>query len=260
MKNIAFVILALWSLSLSGCATNSIPPEKQKDYALVKAGEFTKSFLDGRATIYKIDDASVLDMMNSGRDVLPGKHIVKVNSCVRSNCSEYIYAFEAKAGLAYILKPREIEVVDRFDYKKNVDTLKQILFTNATAPYYTSDELKQFYAENAKQAEEAKKRESEAAAAAQAVIIEKRTKNLPLVKKIGTRICQEKTESEKRPGYSNPFVYVYVGYVESMTEDKVQIRISDAYLKGSMPSQKSRPNGFSPSIIWDSPMNWDLCE
>lgn len=252
MKKTAFVILALLSILFSGCATNSISPEKQKELALVKLGEFKGS----SAAINDIDGTAMLDLFHNkiDRDVLPGKHKVRISVC-RNGCVQQYYSFEAKAGLAYILKPGEIEVVDRFNLNNNVETLKQIRGASTISPYYTSDELKLLNAEREKQYDELKQRESElkqreteAAAAALAVVTERRTKNLPLVKKIGARICQEKTE------------YVYVGYVESIANDKVQIRISDSYRKSTTRYQKSRPDGFSPSIIWDSPMNWDLCE
>ena len=78
-------------------------------------------------------------------------------------------------------------------------------------------------------------------------------KNLPLIRKIGAQICQHGTV---RMGYEQVKV-VSVGYVEGITDDKVQIRISRAYFE-SNPSVS--PGGFSPSIIWDYPMNWDLCQ
>lgn len=257
MKKTAFVILALLSILFSGCATNSIPPEKQKDFALIKVGEFTKSFLDGSASLSKIDETIVLDMTHSGRDVLPGKHNVMVHSCVRASCTDIFYIFEAQAGFTYILEPRKIQVIDRFS-KIKVDTLQQKDFRSSN--YFPSKEIEQYLIEVQQLQDVKLKKKEEVEVADLAAITERRTKNLPLVKKIGARICQEKTESEIRPRYSNPFVYVYVGYVESIANDKVQIRISDAYLKSPMTSQKSRPDGFSPSIIWDSPMNWDLCE
>jgi hypothetical protein len=78
-------------------------------------------------------------------------------------------------------------------------------------------------------------------------------KSLPLIRKIGAQICQRGTF---RVGYDQMKV-VSVGYVENITVDKVQIRVSRAYFE-SNPSVS--PGSFSPSIIWDNPMNWDLCE
>lgn len=77
-------------------------------------------------------------------------------------------------------------------------------------------------------------------------------KDLPLIRKIGAQICKRGTV---QVGYEQMEV-VSVGFVEGITDDKVQIRVSRAYF-ASNPSLS--PGGFSPSIIWDYPMNWDLC-
>ena len=77
-------------------------------------------------------------------------------------------------------------------------------------------------------------------------ILERRKRELPAVRRIGARICQERDRG-----------VVYVGYVEGMTEEKVQIRIADAIFPGA-PGVK--PAGFTPTIIWESPLQWDLCE
>lgn len=65
--------------------------------------------------------------------------------------------------------------------------------------------------------------------------------------KIGARLCQN------RAGF------VYIGFVEAKSpdSDKVQIRVSDAH---SPASQNVKPGGFQPSIIWDHPDRWDMCE
>lgn len=81
---------------------------------------------------------------------------------------------------------------------------------------------------------------------------QKKLKNLPLIRKFGAEICQRGTV---RVGYEQMTV-VTVGYVEGISDNKVQIRVSRSYFESS-PSVS--PGGFSPSIIWDDPMNWDLC-
>jgi hypothetical protein len=77
-------------------------------------------------------------------------------------------------------------------------------------------------------------------------------RNLPLIRKIGAKICQN---GRVQMGHEQIKV-VSVGYVEGITDDKVKIRVSRTYFK-SNPSLS--PSGFSPSIIWDDPMNWYLC-
>jgi len=71
---------------------------------------------------------------------------------------------------------------------------------------------------------------------------------MPLVRKIGSRICQIRTHRMRD--------VKYIGYVEQVTNDKIQIRISRAHFV-SIPNM--RPGGFEPSIIWDSPWNWVVC-
>jgi len=77
-------------------------------------------------------------------------------------------------------------------------------------------------------------------------------KDLPQIRKIGAQICKR---GMVQVGYGQMEV-VSVGFVEGITDDKVQIRVARAYF-ASTPSLS--PGGFSPSIIWDYPMNWDLC-
>lgn len=79
-----------------------------------------------------------------------------------------------------------------------------------------------------------------------------RIKSLPLIRKIGTKICQPGVVSIGR----EQMRVISVGYVEGIAEDRVQIRISSKYFE-SNPSLS--PGGFSPSIIWDDPLKWDLC-
>lgn len=74
---------------------------------------------------------------------------------------------------------------------------------------------------------------------------EQRLRDVPLIRKIGTRVCQ------------NTGQFIYVGFVEGMTDDKVQIRISEALL--STNTFVSVPD-FHERIIWDAPVNWSLCD
>ena len=80
-----------------------------------------------------------------------------------------------------------------------------------------------------------------------------RIKNLPLMRKIGAKICQPGTVNVGQ----EQMRVVSVGYVEGIADEKVQIRISSAYFEKH---PNLSPGGFTPSIIWDNPMNWDLCK
>lgn len=66
---------------------------------------------------------------------------------------------------------------------------------------------------------------------------------------IGTKICKE------APGRYG--TVIYVGYVEGLGPEKLQIRVSNAVFKNA-PSLS--PGGFRENIMWDYPANWDICE
>lgn len=80
-----------------------------------------------------------------------------------------------------------------------------------------------------------------------------RIKNLPLKRKIGAKICQTGTVNVGK----EQMRVVSVGYVEGITDEKIQIRISSAHFE-KYPNLS--PGGFLQSIAWDNPMNWDLCQ
>jgi hypothetical protein len=75
-------------------------------------------------------------------------------------------------------------------------------------------------------------------------------RNLPYIRKVGARICKDDKKG-----------HTFIGYVENMTDEKIQIRISDALwnTQGKV-NENSHVSGFTPSIIWDNPMNWTSCE
>lgn len=73
----------------------------------------------------------------------------------------------------------------------------------------------------------------------------KKLAELPLIKRVGARICQDRNE------------FIFVGFVERIAEEKIQIRVARAQLASS---PGFGPGGFSPHIIWDYPYNWYLCE
>lgn len=75
-----------------------------------------------------------------------------------------------------------------------------------------------------------------------------RQKNVDSLRTVGTRICKE------QPGDMGTLVYI--GYVEGVAPEKIQIRVSNAIYKGTSLS----PGGFRESIIWDYPNTWYRCE
>lgn len=65
--------------------------------------------------------------------------------------------------------------------------------------------------------------------------------------KIGARVCRADGAIQ------------YIGFTEGVSPDtgKIQIRVADAMIGGRA---GSRPGGFQPTIIWDAPDNWEICE
>ncbi|MBS7690728.1 hypothetical protein I0E98_10635 [Pseudomonas lalucatii] len=66
---------------------------------------------------------------------------------------------------------------------------------------------------------------------------------------IGTRVCVDRA--------TQIGVVTYVGYVENVAVEKVQIRVSQAFFKMA---PTLAPGGFQPSIIWDNLSDWRMCE
>lgn len=69
------------------------------------------------------------------------------------------------------------------------------------------------------------------------------------IRVIGTRICKE---VPTRRG-----TLIYIGFVEGLAPEKIQIRVSNAIFKNA-PSMS--PGGFREHIIWDHPDPWSICE
>lgn len=75
--------------------------------------------------------------------------------------------------------------------------------------------------------------------------LERQNFERPLIRKIGSKICKVR-------GSIN-----YIGYVERIAGDRVQIRISHAHFVNSY---SSSPGSFKEHIIWDNPNNWHICK
>lgn len=241
--NLAIGAVIFLSVVLSGCAASSIPPDKQKDYALLVPAE-----QEGHPDIIQVDQAIFhRSLLGSPRDVLPGAHTVTMETCfdnkanlLAPNCAIRKFDLDTKPGLAYVFRNGyTIDVYDRFDTKKKIDTLNRSSKTDTFIPQAEA------LVDNA----EAGKKFQADREAAQAKLIEDRKSKLPLVRKIGARVC-------KPADYKTGFNTV-VGFVEALADEKVQIRITDSYYRDN-PNHKTP--GFAPSITWDDPLNWNLCE
>ena len=241
-----FIILSVAiPLTLSGCATPPISSEQLKNFALI----VPQDIYGNGSAITKVDSGpersrvlqtaegpGILPGVSTrrGANITPGKHSIQVTTCHSSDtrsCGPDVYIFDARPGLAYILRgpSRNIDVIDRF--KKNLVGYLHPIENHE----FVSDQIF-----SSIQLAAQKKATDEGLA-----VMERRRQNQVFIRKIGTQVCQEFGRG-----------MMQIGYVEKITDEKIQIRIFDAHLKND---QTIHPSGFSPSIIWDSPMQWDLC-
>ncbi|WP_297832599.1 hypothetical protein [Pseudomonas sp.] len=232
-------------VALSGCATPSIPSDQLHNFALLVPEDIygngsavteVDSGLKRSQLLWTAEGPGILPGVNTRRgvNVLPGKHSIQVYTCHASDtrsCGPDVYVFDAKPGLAYVLRGpgHNVEVLDRLQ-KSSMGYLHPI----ADREFVSDQEFSNLQLTA----------QTNAANAAFA-ITEQRRRDQISIRKMGAQVCQEFGHG-----------MIYVGYVERITDDKVQIRIADAHMKGD---PTIRPGGFVPSIIWDSPMQWDLC-
>ena len=191
-----------------------------------------------------LDGKAILGSANE-KAVVPGQHEVVVTERVCAN--PVTLRLDISAGLIYQISTdrRSVKVVNNSGTTVNELFLEQ----SGSGQLVSRDEY-----QRKKQAEQEQLKVGmeQQAALAKAELQRKRS-YLPQIRKIGAQICQR---GIVRVGYE-PIKVVSVGYVEGITDDKVQIRISRAYFERN---PTVSPGGFSPSIIWDDPMRWDLCQ
>jgi hypothetical protein len=116
------------AIVLSGCAS-SLPPEQQKNYALLVPEERTGGLVNS-TMISAIDGESFYSLAGGTQDVLPGKHEITIRSCFNgssTNCPERHYTLETKAGLAYIFQGQDILVFDRFNRAQPLEILRNMM-------------------------------------------------------------------------------------------------------------------------------------
>ncbi|MDO8990073.1 MAG: hypothetical protein Q7U91_10620 [Sideroxyarcus sp.] len=216
-------------LVLSGCAGigSSIPPEQMAKLATVECADFYS---------LRSVDAESVGVFQSSVNVSSGMHSIEISAnCGNRHCPSAIYRFNAKPGYLYRLLPsNSIAVLDRNDrYQRKVDELHPV--NQGGVFVYVTREEQQGYARNVVN-------QAQAARAAQ---LERRRQNLPLIRKVGARICQLQGQ------------ILYIGFVESLADEKLQIRVADAVVNEN---HNVHLGDFAPSVVWDSPLNWDLCE
>lgn len=225
----SFTLFWLVPLLLSGCAgfRGSIPPDQMAKLATVECADFY--------SLRSVDSASVGVFQNSVA-VPAGMHSVEISAnCGGGSCPSVTYRFNAKPGYLYRLLPsNSIAVLDRNDrYQRKIDELHPV--NQGGVFVYVTREEQQDYARN-------EIKQTQATRTAQ---LERRQQQLPMVKKAGTRVCQLRGQ------------ILYIGFVESFTDEKLRIRVADAVVNEN---RNAHLGDFIPSVIWDSQLNWDLCE
>lgn len=238
-------LIAAIPLALLGCSTPQIPNDQLKNFALVipqdiygNGSAITKvdSGPERSRVLHTAEGPGMLPGVSTGRgaNLSSGKHSVQVTTCHSGDtrsCGPDVYIFDAKPGLAYVLRgpDRNIDVLDRFK-RSPMGYLHPI-----ENHEFVSDQ------EFSNMKLSAQKKAADEALA----ILEQRRQDQVLIRKIGAQVCQEFGHG-----------MIYVGYIERVANEKVKIRISDAHLKGD---STIHLRGFTSSIIWDSPMKWDIC-
>jgi hypothetical protein len=226
----AQVIAALMVALLTvGCGTaEKLPSSELPKYAVLYAKE------NGASAVTELDGKPIFALSGAALNVQPGVHRFVVRTCpegTTAGCVPRNYELNLEAGRAYVIRSRSsIMVYDRFNMSgATLDTLhwNGTTFLNEAQVQAQREALQA--AKNERLAEQA----------------ESRVRNLPRVRKVGARICQAGIDQ-----------YTRVGFVEGMTSEKVQIRVSDAFLTANPRMNNQDLRG----IIWDNPLNWDLCE
>ncbi|WP_296001942.1 hypothetical protein [Rugamonas sp.] len=232
-------------LAMLGCTTPPISHEQLKNLALLTPQDLygngaAVTEIDGKskgvAQQMTIEGPDILPGVKTrpGVNVLPGRRMIQVYVCYAGgaqNCISDTYIFDAKPGLAYVLRGSEqnIVVLDRFQ-----KLVQGSLHPIAHHEFVSDQEL-----------ETVRRQELTAAADAGIAVMEQRKRDQIFIRKVGALVCQE-------PGRD----IIYVGYVENLAGDKIQIRIADAHFKRN---PNLHPSGFSPSTVWDSSIQWGLC-
>ncbi len=224
IKRSTMVVLALL---ITGCGMfgPKLTPEQLASMATIEHADFysLRSIDSERITRYPVY-------------VSAGMHSIEMEAnCQYANCPSQTYRFYAQPGYIYrILPNNSVAVLERNDrYQRKIDELNPvnrggvIEYVNRSGQTdFVRDVVVQAQAENA-------------------AILERRTRQLPQLRKVGTKICQLHGQ------------ILYIGFVESITDEKIQIREVDAVLNEH---RNAHLGSFTPTIIWDSPLNWDLCE
>ena len=224
-----FALFTLTAFILLGCATSGskMSPEQLAGMATIECADFY--------TLRSVDSGTI-GLFQRTVNVPAGMHTIEMEAnCHYNNCPTQTFRFYTKPGYIYRILPNNtIAVLDRSDrYQRKVDELNPVS-RGGIIEYVNRDGQTDYARDVALQAQ-----------AERAAVLERRKLQLPIVRKVGAKVCQLKGQ------------LLYIGFVESFTDDKIQIRTVDAVVNEN---HNAHLTSFRPSIIWDSPLNWDLCE
>jgi len=261
LKSICSLLL-LFTVALSGCTTN--PPETVRPDETKSAIEYTKIL--SKASSYALD---VL-LVNLGNETLSSSEYIVFktwwcpqNAGVNSTddvIQKYSQLCYVKGGIYIYPFCRNRSSNDEILFYSSVINSRkctsiqtaEVVVIEPTGSRTAENYIRALRSAGYATTDEIKQRNQVAETIRNQIRIEnERTKerDAVLMKNIGTRICQNDRSSR--------IDLTYIGFVERVEDSKIQIRIVQAQI-GKMPGMQ--PGGFQPSIIWDYPDNWYVCE
>lgn len=80
---------------------------------------------------------------------------------------------------------------------------------------------------------------------------ERITRELPLLRTRGTRVCNRQQAGT-----------TFVGFVEDVSGEKIRISVQAAYYTNLLGIQgaSSKADNYQPQMVWDMPEHWSVCE
>lgn len=231
------LLISIFIALLSACGSLRIPePVDLTKQALIKAPK--------GSIIYEIDGEVVYSAFSQREQaVSPGMREIFLTRFGDVRFDQGLYRLNVSAGFIYEISENRQSVTISKKTGDVVDRLYLSRSDNKTFLNTAEHQLQQ----DKQQA--AYKSEMNRQAMLAQLEHQRKLSELPMIRKIGAKICQRKAQSQLGP-------IAYIGYVERTADEKVQIRVSHAYYERH---PNLSPGDFSPSIIWDNPMNWEIC-
>lgn len=258
LRKIAFAAMCV--VIVAGCAANRSDPNKH-----TSAVDFTRAMrVDQSGAIDKAIEAStnvvVLPTNRNDSRVLEAKWCPRTKDGPRAVKEQYFEFCSLRGGrysrgfCSTANDPDQVLFAARVDPWTTGCTGEpnmgvKVVVVEPTAGMSSSkyiDELRKLgfetVAERSSNAEAQRVRAERDQRAATAALQAKQGR-LPLVRTLGAKICRSESG------------VTYVGYVDAVTDDKIRILVNQAQIGQT----GVRPGGFQPHVLWDYPINWDIC-